>query len=39
VESTETGSELLDNHPGEFGVHYANGPILKTAEKKGLPDY
>ena len=39
MELTETGRGILGERAGEFAVHYANGPIVKPANKPELPAY
>jgi len=39
MELTETGWGILGEHKGEFDVHYANGPVVKPANKPDLPAY
>ncbi len=40
MELTEDGRRIFgDTHAGEFGVLYANGPILRPATNSAIPDF
>jgi hypothetical protein len=39
MELTDQGRSLLGEHPGQFEIHYANGPVVKPAGKDDLPEY
>lgn len=39
VELTDSGRGLLGEQRGQFDVHYANGPVIKPAEKADLPAF
>ena len=39
LELTERGRELFGTPTGQFGVRYANGPILAPAKLESLPDF
>ncbi len=39
MELTEEGKKIIGQPAGSFAVRYANGPIVKPAERADLPDY
>jgi type 1 glutamine amidotransferase len=39
IEVTQDGQKLLGDIPGTFKVRYANGPVIKPAERRDIPAY